>query len=157
MKMLFSTISLVLISIIGGLSLSSCGKDDIEINDNDTIVTNTTVNDVEVNGKVTGKVVATPSTVKNGDEIELEIGGTSIISVSVQLTINGKRFYPVVHYLIDGKEVTESSETEMSYKAKCAITGLAVGEHTVSVNITGSQEGANYENNVASTTITVVE
>lgn len=53
---LFLKISLILIGIIGVMALASCEKD-------------------EVKSLVAGKVVATPSTVKNGDEITLEIGG----------------------------------------------------------------------------------
>lgn len=65
---LFLKISLVLIGIIGVMALASCEKD-------------------EVKSLVAGKVVATPSTVKNGDEITLEIGGN--VSASGETIING--------------------------------------------------------------------
>ena len=49
---LFLKISLVFIGVIGVIALASCEKD-------------------EVKSLVIGKIVATPSSVKNGDEITL--------------------------------------------------------------------------------------
>lgn len=104
---------------------------------------------------VYGKVVVTPSNVKNGDEIALEIGG--MISASGNATINGKELYPIVHYLLDGREIAISSDKDLPFKAKYTINELAVGEHEISVDIVGSRKGAIFENKVVSTKITVVE
>ncbi len=68
MKLLLK-ISLVFIGVIGVIALASCEKD-------------------EVKSLVIGKIVATPSSVKNGDEITLEIGGN--VSASGETIINGK-------------------------------------------------------------------
>lgn len=50
---------------------------------------------------VLGKVVVTPSIVTNGEELILKIEGNA--SASGEATVNGKKYYPVVHYLVDGK------------------------------------------------------
>lgn len=84
---LFLKISLVFIGIIGVMALASCEND-------------------EVKSLVTGKIVATPSSVKNGNEITLEIGGN--VSSSGEMIINGKVYHPIIQYLIDGKAVVKS-------------------------------------------------
>ena len=84
---LFLKISLVFIGIIGVMALASCEND-------------------EVKSLVTGKIVATPSSVKNGDEITLEIGGN--VFSSGETIINGKDYHPIIQYLIDGKAVVKS-------------------------------------------------
>lgn len=84
---LFLKISLVFIGIIGVMALASCEND-------------------EVKSLVTGKIVATPSSVKNGNEITLEIGGN--VSSSGEMIINGKDYHPIIQYLIDGKAVVKS-------------------------------------------------
>ena len=96
MKLLLK-ISLVFIGVIGVIALASCEKD-------------------EVKSLVIGKIVATPSSVKNGDEITLEIGGN--VSASGETIINGKDYHPIIHYLIDGKAVVKSSETTLPFNAK---------------------------------------
>ena len=59
--------------------------------------------------------------------------------------------------MVDGKKVATSPETSLPFNAKCIINDLAKGEHTISVEITGSQKEVIVENNVSSTTITVQE
>lgn len=129
-------ITVIVTILLGGLFMSSCTKD-------------------EFNSSVYGKVIATPSTVKNGDDIVLEIGG--IFSCSEDAKINGKNFYPIAHYLLDGKEIAISSDKKVPFKAKYTINDLAVGEHVISVDIVGSRKGAFFENKVVSTKITVLE
>lgn len=129
-------LTVIITILLGGLLMSSCGVE-------------------EFNSTVNGKVVVTPSTVKNGDEIALEIGGT--ISASGNATINGKEFYPIVHYLLDGREIAISSDNKLPFKANCTINDWTVGEHEISVDIVGSRKGAIFENKVVSTKITVVE
>lgn len=109
----------------------------------------------EVKSLVIGKIVATPSSAKNGDEITLEIGGG--VSASGETIINGKEYHPIIHYLIDGKAVVKSSETTLPFNAKYIIKDLAIGEHALSVDITSSRKGAIFENKVRSTTITILE
>lgn len=133
---LFLKITLVLTSIFGVIILSSCEKD-------------------EVGTIVEGKVVATPSIVKNGDEIAFKIGGN--YSMIEDITINGKDYHPIIHYLIDGKEVVISSETTLPFNAKYTIKDLTIGEHILSVDITSSREGGIFENEVSSTIITILE
>lgn len=133
MKLLLK-ISLVFIGVIGVIALASCEKD-------------------EVKSLVIGKIVATPSSVKNGDEITLEIGGN--VSASGETIINGKDYHPII--LIDGKAVVKSSETTLPFNAKYIIKDLTIGEHTLSVDITSSRKGAIFENKVSTTTITILE
>ena len=132
----FLKISLVFIGIIGVMALKKKKKD-------------------EVKSLVTGKIVATPSSVKNGDEITLEIGGN--VFSSGETIINGKDYHPIIHYLIDGKAVVKSSETTLPFNAKYIIKDLTIGEHTLSIDITSSRKGAIFENKVSSTTITILE
>lgn len=110
---------------------------------------------VELHSSVWGKTIATPSTAKHGDEIKLSIGG--LISGSGTTTINGKEYHPVVHYLIDEKEVATSSEKEIPFSAKYKVENLSIGEHVLSVRISSSRSGAFYENKVATSVISVVE
>lgn len=132
-------LTVIITIILGGLLMPSCDPD----------------SEYMFSSSVCGKVVVTPSNVKNGDEIALEIGG--LISASGNATINGKELYPIVHYLLDGREIAISSDKDLPFKAKYTINELAVGEHEISVDIVGSQKGAIFENKVVSTKITVVE
>jgi len=134
---LFIKITLLL-TLVVGLFLTSCDKEEFKIG-----------------FTVLGKVVATPSIVANGEELTLKIEGN--ISASGEATINGKKYYPVVHYLLDGKEVATSSETSLPFNAKCIIKDLETGEHTISVEVIGSQKEVIVENKVTSTNITVQE
>lgn len=129
-------LSLMFSFAIGMLVVSSCDK-------------------TEFSSVVLGVAEAMPSIVKNGDEIVLSIGGK--ISSSGSSSVNGKEFYPVVHYLIDGNEVAVSSSKEMPFEAKCVVSNMSVGEHALTVNITGSRKGAHFDNNVSSSTILVTE
>lgn len=132
---LFIRITLFL-TLVVGLFFASCDKEEFKT-------------------MVLGKVIATPSIVKNGEELILKIEGNA--SASGEATVNGKKYYPVIHYLVDGKKVATSSETSLPFNAKCIINDLAKGEHTISVEITGSQKEVIVENKVSSTTITVHE
>lgn len=136
---LFIRITLFL-TLVVGLLFASCDKEEFK---------------TEFKTAVLGKVVAVPSIVSNGEELILNIEG--IVSASGEATINGKKYYPVVHYLVDGKKVATSPETSLPFNAKCIINDLAKGEHTISVEITGSQKEVIVENKVSSTTITVQE
>ncbi len=136
---LFIRITLFL-TLVVGLLFASCDKEEFK---------------AEFKTTVLGKVVAVPSIVSNGEELILKIEG--IVSASGEATINGKKYYPVVHYLVDGKKVATSPETSLPFNAKCIINDLAKGEHTISVEITGSQKEVIVENKVSSTTITVQE
>ena len=132
---LFIRITLFL-TLVVGLFFASCDKEEFKT-------------------MVLGKVVATPSIVTNGEELILKIEGNA--SASGEATVNGKKYYPVVLYLVDGKKVATSPETSLPFNAKCIINDLAKGEHTISVEITGSQKEVIVENKVSSTTITVQE
>lgn len=132
---LFIRITLFL-TLVVGLFFASCDKEEFKT-------------------MVLGKVVVTPSIVTNGEELILKIEGNA--SASGEATVNEKKYYPVVHYLVDGKKVATSSETSLPFNAKCIINDLAKGEHTISVEITGSQKEVIVENKVNSTTITVQE
>lgn len=136
---LFIRITLFL-TLVVGLLFASCDKEEFK---------------AEFKTTVLGKVVAVPSIVSNGEELILKIEG--IVSASGEATINGKKYYPIIHYLVDGKKVATSSETSLPFNAKCIINDLAKGEHTISVEITGSQKEVIVENKVSSTTITVQE
>lgn len=124
------------LTLVVGLFFASCDKEEFKT-------------------MVLGKVVATPSIVTNGEELILKIDGN--VSASGEATINGKKYYPVVLYLVDGKKVATSPETSLPFNAKCIINDLAKGEHTISVEITGSQKGVIVDNKVSSTIITVQE
>lgn len=132
---LFIRITLFL-TLVVGLFFASCDKEEFKT-------------------MVLGKVVATPSIVTNGEELILKIEGNA--SASGEATVNGKKYYPVVLYLVDGKKVATSPETSLPFNAKCIINDLSKGEHTISVEITGSQKEVIVENKVSSTTITVQE
>ena len=111
---------------------------------------------VEINSTVMGRAIATPSTVRNGDKVQLTIGGP--ISGAGSSSINGKEYYPVVHYLIDGVEVADSEEKGLPFSATYTVEDLAIGEHTLSVSITPSHSGEDsYTNKVTPSTITVIE
>ena len=110
---------------------------------------------VEIRSSVLGKTVATPSTVKNGDNIVFSIGG--LITSSSSVTVNGKNYYPIVHYLIDGEEAVVSTEKETPFKAEYKVENLAVGEHTLSVSISSSDNNAMFENEVLTSIFTVIE
>lgn len=124
------------LTLVVGLLFTSCDKEEFKT-------------------MVLGKVVVTPSIVTNGEELILKIEGNA--SASGEATVNGKKYYPVVHYLVDGKKVATSSETSLPFNAKCIINDLAKGEHTISVEISGSQKEVIVENKVSPTTITVQE
>lgn len=109
---------------------------------------------IEFSTSLTGQAKATPSTVKNGDVIKLSVGG---ISASGSTTINGKEYYPIVHYLIDGKEVAVSNGKTLPFEVSYTVEGLSVGKHTLSANITPSLKGAEFENKVSNSEITVVQ
>lgn len=104
---------------------------------------------------VLGTAVADPSTASNGDEVELSIGGG--ITSSGTVSINGKEYCPVIHYLIDGKEVAKSSDKDIPFKATYILKDLPIGEHELSVEITSSHKGGQYDNAVKSSTITITE
>lgn len=131
-------VSIFLISVMSLLVLISC-SDDV---------------DVTINSSVSGTAKANPSDVKNGDKISLTISGTSHSSSS---EVNGKEYYPVIHYLVDGTEVAVSNIKKLPFTAKWVVQNLSVGEHTLSVDITPSIEGAIYENKVSSSKISVIE
>ena len=76
---LFIRITLFL-TLVVGLFFASCDKEEFKTT-------------------VLGKVVATPSIVTNGEELILKIEGNA--SASGEATVNGKKYYPVVHYLVD--------------------------------------------------------
>lgn len=110
--------------------------------------------EVTIDSVVTGTANATPSYVQNGDSLTLSIKGISISSYS---EVNGKGYYPVVHYLIDGVEVAISSEKGQPFTAIYIVENLTKGEHTLSVNIKPSRSGANFRNAVSPSTIMVTE
>lgn len=110
---------------------------------------------IEITASITGQAKATPSTVKNGDVIKLSIEG--LISSSSSISINDKDYNPIVHYLIDGKEVAVSEDKSLPFSASYTVEGLSVGQHTLSVNITSSTKGAEFENKVSSSQITVID
>lgn len=128
---------LILMSVMSLFAFTSCDDEDVTINHS-----------------VSGSAEATPSDVKNGDEISLTIG---VISHSSSSEINGNEYFPIIHYLIDGVEVAVSNEKKLPFTAKWVVKDLPVGEHTLSVNITPSREGATYENKVYPSKITVIE
>ena len=80
---------------------------------------------IAITSDVFGKAVATPSTVRNGDEINLSIGD---VAVSGSVTVDGKEYYPIVHYLIGDKEVAVSAEKEMPFSAIYGVNNLTVDE-----------------------------
>ena len=112
-------------------------------------------NEIKIHSSVMGEAIATPSTAKNGDKINLSIGGN--ISASGTSAVNGKEYYPTIHYLIDGNEVAISPEKAIPFNAEYQITNLSIGEHILSVNITSSSEDATYDNQVTPSTIIVTE
>lgn len=109
----------------------------------------------EINSSLKGEAVASPSVVKNGDKIKLSKAG--FFSSSSYGSINGKEYYPIVHYLIDGNEVATSSEKELPFDTYYTATNLSVGEHILSVNVTTLHKDAYYENQVTTSKITVTE
>lgn len=109
---------------------------------------------VNIDSVVTGTATATPSYVQNGDSLTLSIKGISISSYS---EVNGKEYYPVVHYLIDGVEVAVSSEKIQPFTAKYKVDNLAIGGHTLSVSIKPSRGDASFRNAVSPSIIMVTE
>ncbi len=107
----------------------------------------------EYNSSVTGQATATPSTASNGDTITLSIGG--FISSSGEATIGHKKYYPIIHYLIDGKEVATSREKSCPFNATYIVKDLSDGEHIITVEVSGSRKNANFENKVGYSTLNV--
>ena len=68
-----------------------------------------------------------PDIVKVGDEILLTLD-----NVKFDKDLD-ERYYPVVHYLIDGNEIAVSIENEEPFAAKYIVTGLATGKHIVTI------------------------
>lgn len=124
----------LLFAVVSTLFMSSCAK---------------------VDSAVVGTAIATPDTVKNGDEVTFSIGGN--VAVSGTSSMNGREYYPIIHYLIDGEEVAKSSDKGLPFKANYTVKDLSLGEHSLTVEITASRKTANYENLVKSSTITVTE
>lgn len=104
---------------------------------------------------IMGKATATPSMVSNGDTITLSVGG--IISGSGEATIGHKKYYPIVHYLIDGQEVAVSKEHSTPFYATYVVKKLTPGDHIVTVEVNGSRKKAHYENHVGASTLSVKE
>ena len=69
---------LILMSVMSLFAFTSCDDEDVTINHS-----------------VSGSAEATPSDVKNGDEISLTIG---VISHSSSSEINGNEYFPIIHY-----------------------------------------------------------
>lgn len=108
-----------------------------------------------IQSSVIGVATSSQNNVRNGDEITLSISGS--ISASGYTSINGKEYYPVVHYCIDGVEVAVSEEKKFPFNASFKVNGLSLGEHTLSVDVTGSSKHASYNNNVRSSVFTISE
>ncbi len=101
---------------------------------------------------IDGKAIADQSTIRNGSFITLTIGNISQVAYALP---EGKN--PVVHYLIDGKEVAASKDGSSPFKATYKVEGLSIGKHTLSANITCSEKGAVITNNISSSEITVLD
>lgn len=137
--------------MIGMLFVSSC-NDDKEV--------------AMYSSSLQGQAIAPPATVKNGDETVLSIGGKTIIDGEIisisqshydNVSIDGKTYYPTVHYLIDGNEVAVSTGNPFPFNAKYVVGNLSVGEHVLSVNITSPREDIIFDCDVSSSMIHVVE
>lgn len=126
----------------------------------------------EFHSQVSGRAVAYPSSVRNGDSITLSIGAISDASVDIRpdtidaslgisssgtATIDGELHHPIVHYLIDGKRVATSNSTDLPFQTTYRVENLSAGEHTLSVSITPSHSHDSYENHVGPSTLTIEE
>lgn len=131
--------------VIVAAMVTGCEKD-IKITQTSTRFSGTEINTDWV-------AVASTDTVRNGDTIDLKVSGWFPDSIAV----NGIEVIPVVHYLIDGQEVAVSSETEFPFGAQWVVSGLTVGEHTLSAKITSKDGNVTFADSVKSSTITVVE
>lgn len=126
----------------------------------------------EFHSQVSGRAVAYPSSVRNGDSITLSIGAISDASVDIRpdsidasweisfssggtATIDGELHHPIVHYLIDGKRVATSNSTDLPFQTTYQVENLSAGEHTLSVSITPSHSHDSYENHVGPSTLTI--
>ena len=130
---------MALLAVILCINLAACSDDD----------------EVKLTSDIVGAATASPSSAKNGDEISLSVEG--IINSSGTASVNGELHYPVIHYLIDRKEVAVSTETTQPFRATYKVEGLTPGEHVLSVNIIPSHENDEYHNRISSATITITE
>lgn len=122
-----------------------------------TLASTTSCDDelVEIHSSIIGEVISTPSTVKNGQVITLSIGGNIVSSSS--MSVNGREYYPVIHYNIDGQKIVTSAEKSLPYNAEYTVRDLSIGEHTLTVTITGAGKRTIYENKITSSKLYVTE
>lgn len=111
------------------------------------------IDKIRIQSTVVGVAKSTPSITKLGEELTFTIEG-NITSSSV-ISVNGEEYYPIIHYLIDGKDVVTSAEKTMPFKASYVVTDLSIGEHVLSVEITGSHKIDTYINSVGSSILTI--
>lgn len=108
---------------------------------------------ISVQSTIVGTANSSPSIARIGEELTFTIGGG--ITSSSTVSINGKEYYPVVHYLLDGVEVVVSTEKDMPFKASYLVKDLSIGDHVLSVEMTGSNKNVTYINMVGTSTITI--
>lgn len=135
----------------------------------------------EANVPIKGTVTISENPVKNGDTVFLSIGsipkdsididsggnGHTIIkntSISVSLSMieyNGEWYtynsVPMVHYYIDDIEVGNSNEYNRYYGFLYKVSGLSVGEHTLSAKAAPQSNYVKFIGEYTSTKFTVAK
>lgn len=135
----FSVIMLLLTSLV----FTSCDNDDFE-------------------GSTTfyGKVILSPSSTKNGEQITFKIGNFDVsnsVSIGTSVEINGKNVVKSVSYYVDGKKVAESSDKDNGYSVKYVVSNLFVGIHEVTAHCTSNFKHYTIEEKITATTLQVQE
>lgn len=105
-------------------------------------------------GTVTGSAVAKPSVVKNGEEVCFRVESEAI---KTPAKLNGKEYYPIIRYCIDGVEVVQSQEKQVPFSANYKIENLSQGEHKLSAVIVPSRKNSEYANEIEPSFFTVIE
>lgn len=124
----------------------------------------TSCGDEQFAGLVSGAVIVVDSTrhrlaeVSTGDTVALKIGAIEGLDCSIRIQeISGVAYPPIVHYLIDGREVGKTNKYESYFSLPYTVKDLAPGEHALSVDIPQIYHNIVYNVNVLSTKFTVKE
>ncbi len=116
-----------------------------------------------------GKILLSPSNVKNGEQVTLKIGsfdfstsadtGDAGVSVSgnigTSVVINGKNVVKSVSYYIDGRKVAESSNKDNGYNAIYVVNNLSVGTHEITAHCSSNFKHYTIEESITAATLQV--
>jgi hypothetical protein len=113
--------------------------------------------DPEVSGTypIMGTITATPQTAKNGDVIQLSLGGN--LAVTMGASVNGKELVTTLSYYIDGEKVAESTDWEKGYQCTYTVKDLSVGSHEITAHCTANFKDYEIIENLTPGTLEILE